>query len=184
MAKQRGGRYDTVAIDGQTVQVLREERSLTQEQLAAAIDRSRGYISVIESGRQPRVSRATADGLALALSVDVARLLSPADESDLASSPRSPQTGAVRHLLLSSVGGTDPTAGTPGRPSPPGAAASEEPPGAEGSGTIGQRIDDLIAVARLSAAEETLVGERLLTITAEILGLAKAMRQPSSTRRE
>jgi transcriptional regulator with XRE-family HTH domain len=58
-------------VDGLTVRRLRQERKLTQQALADAIGKSRGWVSVIETSAAKRVSTHTARGLAAALTVPV-----------------------------------------------------------------------------------------------------------------
>jgi transcriptional regulator with XRE-family HTH domain len=133
---------DAVTIDGRAVQPLREDRGLSQEELATAIGRSRDYVSVIESGEQPRVSRATAEGLAAALGVDLSLLLAPADALDLAH---------------------------PALPLPARALSDDRRP-------LGDRIEELMAAARLSADERRLVAEHLVAHATEIIALVAAAR--------
>jgi transcriptional regulator with XRE-family HTH domain len=75
-------RYDTVLLDGQKVRERRKSVRLTQQRLAQAISRSRGWISIIEGSQRASVSRTTAQALAQTLEVDLDELLAPeADEA-------------------------------------------------------------------------------------------------------
>lgn len=71
-------RYDTVELSGVKVRLHRRRLRLTQQQVADAIQRSRGWISVIESSERPRVSRQTAHQLTLALQTSLPELQPPA----------------------------------------------------------------------------------------------------------
>src|SRR4051812_47380757 len=69
-------RRDAVVVNGQQVGARREELGMTQQALASAVGRTRGYISGIENGKHPRVSRVTAKALANALQIDAAQVIS------------------------------------------------------------------------------------------------------------
>ncbi|MHB1131691.1 MAG: helix-turn-helix domain-containing protein [Chloroflexota bacterium] len=66
---------DEVVVDGLELRRLREERDLTQGQLAIKAGVVQSVISNLELGKKPRARISTVRGLARALSVPMERLL-------------------------------------------------------------------------------------------------------------
>ena len=75
-------RSDAVPIYGLRVRSRRETLGLTQQELATAVGRSRGYISGIEHGKHSKVSRTTASSLANTLGVLTSDLIADAEASE------------------------------------------------------------------------------------------------------
>lgn len=101
----KASRYDTLEIDGRKVRELRKRLRLTQEALVAAMGQevSRGYVSIIERTPRGRVSRATAEKLATALSVRIEALTAAAGEDVLPRRPEEDFSPAAARRLLTQV---------------------------------------------------------------------------------
>jgi transcriptional regulator with XRE-family HTH domain len=70
MPMQRGRSRGSVPVNGPALRYVRKSRGLTVAGLAEKIGATQGYISLVELGQRPRVSRAAFDQLTAVLDVD------------------------------------------------------------------------------------------------------------------